>query len=154
MAARAGLVAALVLALAFPLAAQADRRLVIHLTSVTTSITPHDVAPAGLSAGDRYVAKSRLLNLVPQFGRPKGAVVGSDRGTLSMLGRSRGRSVGVAKLPGGTIRFRGSGKLDPRVSLRVVGGTGDYAGARGTLVVAQSGNTTYNTYTLKLPERA
>ena len=71
-----------------------------------------------------------------------------------MLGATTTRSVGVAKLPGGTIRFRGSGKLTRRVSLAVVGGTGDYAGARGTLVVARSGNTTYNTYTLKLAERA
>jgi hypothetical protein len=121
---------------------------------VTTSITPHDVAPAGLSAGDRFAAKSRLLNLVPQFGKPKGAVVGSDQGTLTMISRNRGRSAGVAKLPGGTIRFRGSGKLGPRVSLRVVGGTGDYAAARGTLVVSQSGNTTYNTYALTIPDRA
>ena len=33
----------------------------------------------------------------------------------------------------------------------VVGGTGDYAGARGTLSVIERGGTAFNTYTLKLP---
>jgi hypothetical protein len=154
MAARA-LLCAVALALVLPVAAAAERTVVIRLTSITTSLTPHDVAPAGLSTGDRYVARSRLLNLVAQFGRPKGAVVGGDRGTLTVVSRTAARSVGVATLPGGTISFRGTSRIGPRLSIPVVGGTGDYAHARGSLVVSQSrSGTTYNTYTLKLPGSA
>jgi hypothetical protein len=155
MTARAvALLGAVAIVLALPLGAHADRTLVVRLTSVTTSLTPHDVAPSGFSAGDRYFAKSRLLNRVPQFGKPKGAVVGSDQGTLTVLSATVARSVGVATLPGGTIRFRGSGKVGARTSIPIVGGTGDYAGARGTLVVSQAGDTTFNTYNLKLPGSA
>jgi len=154
VAARVVLCGAVLLALAFPLAAQADRTVVVRLTSVTLFNTPYDLAPSGPSAGDRYVVKSRLLNAVAQFGKPKGAVVGSDQGTATLLSKIVVKSVGVARLPGGTIRFQGTGKLGARTSIPVVGGTGDYAGARGTLAVASVGTAVFNTYTLKLPGSA
>ena len=143
-----------ILALSFPLQASAARTMVIRLTSVTTSVKPHDVAPTGVSKGDNYLATSRLLNRVPQFGKPKGAVVGTDRGTLTILTKTTGKSAGVAKLPGGTIRFQGSGRLGTSSTIPVVGGTGDFKGAHGTLLVNQLGNTTYNTYRLTLPGKA
>ena len=89
------------------------------------------------SAGDRQLFASRLLNARRQFGKPKGAVVGSDRGTLTLTSATSANLKTVAKLPGGTItasgRLRAAG--DGAVSVAVVAGTGIFAGARGTLTI-------------------
>ena len=69
------------------------------------------------------------------------------------LTAKRARTAGVATLPGGTVSFRRTGPLAPTTRVTVVGGTGRYAGARGTLLVSVRGETTFNTYTLRLPGR-
>jgi len=111
-------------------ALQAER--VIKVLATNISGARHEKPPAGI-AGDVVVGSDRLRNAVPQFGKPKGAVVGKDR-YRSVFETAAVASVEVtATLPGGTIRARG--RADFRLTsnvIRVVGGTGVFAGARGT----------------------
>src|SRR3954454_17342844 len=141
---------ALALALALPLAASASRTMTIRLVSVTATFDPSDFDPPGPSKGDRYTGTNLLRNRVAQIGKPKGALVGRDRVAVAFLTAKRTRTVGVATLPGGTIRFSRTGPLVPAPRLTIVGGTGRYAGARGTIAVSTRRDTTYNTYSLTL----
>jgi hypothetical protein len=112
-----------------------------------------DRAPKGLSMGDRVSAKSRLRNAVSQFGRPKNALVGYDVAVFTFISAARVRVKVTATLPGGTIRSAGT-VTDLNQTLPVVGGTGNFAGARGTSEVrslAPSGDPALNIYRLRLP---
>jgi hypothetical protein len=132
--------------------APAKSKLVIRLVSITTAYEPRDVAPAGASAGDSFFSASRLQNAVAQFGRAKGAVVGSDRGTARFVSATEASVTGVATLPGGSLWFRGRIK-EGRVELvPVVGGSGRFARARGTLAITYLGRpgTALNVYTVTL----
>jgi hypothetical protein len=144
--------AVLVFAAASPTAGVARTVLVIKVKSITISGTHFDAAPKGLSKGDQFVGRSRLLNAARQFGKPVGAVVGSDDSVLTLTSSTTATVSGVARLPGGTLRFKGGGHLSNGASppIPVIGGTGRYAGARGTVVVGP-GNTPLNTYRLTLP---
>ena len=110
---------------------------VITLVSTTTSESSVDVPPLKDSAGDRQLFTSRLLNVRRQFGKPKGAAVGSDRGTLTLTSARSANLKTVAKLPGGTITANGPLRAagDGAVSVAVVAGTGIFAGAYGTLTI-------------------
>src|SRR5438552_4177759 len=79
---------------------------VIRLLSITTSQHLTDKPPKGPSTGDTLVATSKLLNAVKQFGKARGAAVGSDRGTTVLQRDKTLITDGVATLPGGTIHFR------------------------------------------------
>jgi hypothetical protein len=131
--------------------------LTLRLVSVTTQVkVEKDVAPKQVvSKGDVFWQQSLLRNAIAQFGRPKGAVVGSDTGTITVVSRTLLDNKGVAVLPGGTIRFEGRAADGARaLSLGVTGGTGRYAGARGTLEVkalTPDGTRTSNVYRLTLP---
>jgi hypothetical protein len=82
----------------------------------------------------------KLYNLVPQFGKPKGALVGSDSGTLRKTGTISFSFRGVVRLPGGTLAVKGQVIGGERVSnLDVAGGTGRFAGARGIVVIRGMG---------------
>jgi hypothetical protein len=82
----------------------------------------------------------KLYNLVPQFGKPKGALVGSDSGTLRKAGHISFSFTGVARLPGGTLNVRGQVVGGESVSnLNIAGGTGRFAGARGVVVIREMG---------------
>ena len=143
--------ATIVLAVSSPGAAAAPPA-VIQLISVTTSESSVDLPPRNASAGDRQLFTSRLLNAQAQFGKKKGAVVGSDRGTMRLTSARSARLETVARLPGGTITVRG--KLTAAgagaVSIPVVTGTGVFVGARGTLtILAPTGpKTAVNIYRL------
>jgi hypothetical protein len=128
-------IAALASAVALP--AEAAGPKVIQLLSIETSQRITDVDPKGNSTGDKWYSTSRLQNLAPQFGLPKGAVVGTDRGTMTVLGPTSASLDSTTKLPGGTLRVRGRVRLRPQGGLifPVVGGTGLFAGARGTLTI-------------------
>jgi hypothetical protein len=115
--------------------ARSSKSLTIKVLSVVSGVGQKDVEPKGLSAGDRITMTDRLYNLAPQFGKPNGALIGSDVGISTV--RQSGHVVdfrGTARLPGGTVRVKGrftaSGTL-PRVT--VVGGTGRFSQARGTV---------------------
>jgi hypothetical protein len=145
-------------ALALPAAgsARADATLVIRLVSVTTSTRVDDRPPRGPTAGDKVFSTSRLRNAVAQFGKPRNAVVGSDRGTLTLTSANSVRIDVTARLPGGTLRVRGPLRTLANGGQRypVVGGTGRFAGARGTVTVrplSGAGQRASNVYRLTLP---
>jgi hypothetical protein len=128
-------------------------RLTIRVTSVAISVRPNDVAPKGTSRGDTVEFRDRLLNVDARFGRPKGAVVGSDRGTMTFTGKHTARFSGRARLPGGTVRLAGKVVALPNRSfaIPVRGGTGRFAHASGYLLVGPGDKRALNTYTLTLP---
>ena len=53
------------------------------------------------------MVRDNLLNVSRQFGKNRGAVVGTDIGVMTMTSRTAARVVGYATLPGGRIRFHG-----------------------------------------------
>jgi hypothetical protein len=142
---------ALVLACAAPVpAAVASRTLVIRLKSVTVSRSVAERPPDGPSKGDVYSGRFRLLNAVAQFGRNAGAAVGSERSSLTLTSSTTAVVSGVVSLPGGTLVYRGGGRLGSNAPIPVLRGTGRFAGARGSLIVG-SGTSPLNTYRLTLP---
>jgi hypothetical protein len=131
--------------------------IVVQFKSVTVSERDHDVAPKGPSAGDWATERSVLYNASAWSGYPKGAKVGWDSGVARVTGPYSVTVRGTTHLPGGIVYFRGrmtsAGGPDTRVP--VVGGTGRFAGAHGTLITTgaldASGKTHINTYSLHLP---
>ena len=71
------------LALVIVPAATAAKTRTIVVISNTVTFSRHDVAPKGASKGDTVVYRDRLVNAAAQFGKQKGALVGSDAGTLT-----------------------------------------------------------------------
>ena len=122
--------------------------MVIRLKSVTLSVSVEEKPPKGVSKGDVYRARTRLLNIVPQFGKGAGVAVGSDYSILTVTSSTTAVVSGVATLPGGTLQLKGAGRLGSHQPIPVVGGTGRFSGARGTLV-SRSGQ--LNTFRLTLP---
>jgi hypothetical protein len=118
---------------------QADGTTVIRLIStfdheqVVTDRVPRGV----VSKGDVVVSFDRLANAARQFGQPTGARVGHDRGEFTFLSPSRMRIDGWTTLPGG--RMHVYGPMRPIgggvLATNVVGGTGTFAGASGTVTV-------------------
>lgn len=123
----------------------------IQLVSVTTSQQSFDKPPKGPSRGDRSFGVSTLMNTVPQFGRKAGAAVGTDRAWYTFKTKTQEFADGTTRLPGGTIRFRGKiSTVSGLLTIPVVGGTGVFEGAVGTLYIgsAQNGNRAENVYRL------
>jgi hypothetical protein len=137
------------------------RTLVIVVKSVETSARSIDRPPKGIShgqfsAGDVLILHDRLINLAPQLRRPKGAIVGADEATLTFTSNTNAKLVGSATFPDGSVRFRGSVSANAKrtLVLTVIGGTGAYGRARGT--VSEPATDTNpanarNTYRLSLP---
>ena len=129
------------------------RSIEIRLTSINISSREVDKLPNGPSVGDQFLQTNRLRNRVAQFGKPAGAVVGRDRATLTLVAPSGIRVEGVVYLPGGTLTLRGLLRVVSKttVSAAVVGGTGRFAGARGTSLVSDEGaRRALNVYRLTL----
>jgi hypothetical protein len=143
---------AVVAAAVFASVAQAET-ITFSVTSVSISMKPTDLRPKGTSKGDTIVYRNRLLNTARRFGRPKGAVVGSDHGTLTFTSAHTARYAGTAVFPNGTVRLAGT--VTPLANgvlqYRVAGGTGHYAKATGTVLVASGNARALNTYQLTLP---
>jgi hypothetical protein len=142
-------VAAAVAALV-PAAASAAGPSTIQVVSVTVKSTSKDKPPKGPSAGDTTVMRDRLVNAVAQYGRKKGAVVGSDSGTMRILSKTSARFDGIAHLPGGTLTLKGKIAAGPNQSILipVTAGTGVYQGARGFVVVGPGTKRSLNVYHL------
>jgi hypothetical protein len=145
--------AALLVATAFGASSADAGRLTIRVTSVSLSSKAHDVAPKGASKGDTIVYRDRLVNARAQFGRAKGAAVGSDRGTLTFNGAHTASFSGGATLPGGTLKLSGKVVALPgnSIVIPVSGGTGRFRGAKGYVLVGPGTKTALNTYTLTIP---
>lgn len=96
-----------------------------------------DHSPKGYpDKGDVVRETSTLRNAVAQFGRPKGATVGSDVWITTIVIPPFGKAdvKATTTVPGGTIRAVGTVTATQMTgTFRVVGGTGKYADARGTL---------------------
>lgn len=107
---------------------------VIRVISLTATDHPVDLPPKGVSVGDHDSGTDKLVNQVPQFGKPSGAVVGSDFFSETLIAPHVIKIVGGAKLPGGTLAFKGRLLILTNGTLvaPVVGGTGVFAGAHGT----------------------
>ena len=109
---------------------------VIRLTAVTTLVRRHDVKPTGASPGDTILDQDKVLNAARQFGKPVGAVVGSDTGTFR-YGSSSITFSGTVTLPGGKLVIKGTVEFHGTMQfvVPVTGGTGAFKGAHGTLTV-------------------
>jgi hypothetical protein len=94
-----------------------------------------DRPPVGVdSKGDFYRAGSVLRNAVSQFGKPRGARVGSDDFLVKFISARQQRVRGRTTLPGGLLKVEiiiRAGQSDRL--LPIAGGTGVYEGARGTV---------------------
>jgi hypothetical protein len=125
----------------------------IQVKSAVVKVTPVDKAPKGRSAGDRVIQRNKLTNAVRQFGKPKGARVGTDSGTVTFTSPTTARFDGVARLPGGTIKLRGNVRplADGGIQIPIAGGTGRYAAATGTVTVAPGDDPVLNVYRVTLP---
>ncbi len=121
--------------------------------SVTVSLHSRDVAPRGFSKGDTVVGRDRLLNAAAQFGKKKGAVVGTDDTTTTFTSAHTATIKGTVRLPGGTLTIAGEviGLKNGGFAVPVAGGTGKFADAHGTLTVAAGANDVLNTYLIVLP---
>ena len=122
------------------------------MLSVVQSQRSHDNPPKGASTGDNVKFKDVLLNATPQFGKAANARVGTDSGTMTFTSANTARMKGVTTLPDGTISFEGEVTVLPNknLSVPVVGGTGRYANASGTLLVGSGTTSAPNTYSLVL----
>ncbi len=85
-----------------------------------------------VSKGDVIVATSFLRNAVAQLGRAKGAVVGGDSATFTILTSTHADLRVEMSLPGGTLRAGGRVRLGAVQTYAVTGGTGRFVHARGT----------------------
>jgi hypothetical protein len=117
-----------------------------------------DHAPKGYpNKGDVVRETATLRNAVAQFGRPKGAIVGSDVWITTIVIPPFGKAgvKATTTVPGGTIHAVGMVTATQMTgTFRVVGGTGRYAGARGTLSLRNinaSGSRAVIVYRLQLP---
>ena len=126
--------------------------------STATSRYLVDHAPKGYpNKGDVVRETSTLRNAVAQFDRPKGAIVGSDVWITTIVIPPFGTAdvKAATTVPGGTIRAVGTVTATQMTgTFRVVGGTGKYAGARGTLSLRNinpSGSRAVIVYRLQLP---
>jgi hypothetical protein len=124
----------------------------IKVISVTVSTVKHDIGPKGASKGDTVTYKDTLLNAAPQFGKKKGAAVGSDSGTMTFTSAHSANFHGKAILPGGTLILSGAVYTTPQgLVVPVKGGTGKFAHVHGTLLVGSGSKRVANTYRLSRP---
>ncbi|MEU8591614.1 hypothetical protein AB0C59_32175 [Streptomyces sp. NPDC048664] len=115
---------------------------VIHLTAMTTQVTPVDVPPAGPSQGDELIVAGNVLH--------NGVMVGTydETCTTTRTGgddSSTVQCVVTLTLPRGSITVQGvfpitsTGPGD--ITLAITGGTGRYHAARGDVHAMNTGPT-------------
>jgi hypothetical protein len=158
---RVAVVLVVTAALASSAAARTDRALTINLKSVETAASAVDQAPKQMAAGkfssgDILVIRDNLFNRVAQLGRPAGAKVGADRSVLTFVSGTAANLVGSASFPSGSLWFKGrvAPEASGTLSMRITGGSGEFAGARGTVTEPASDSdpsNASNTYHLILP---
>jgi len=135
--------------------------------TLRTTQGPTSVATAGQAAsssvsGETFVSTLTLLNgASPQLGKRAWAKVGTMR--FSYVMRKHCSSYGtvcgktadfssVTVLPGGTVLASGEALsiANPTITIPVVGGTGRYAGASGSVTISPT-SSKINVYRLELP---
>ena len=86
-----------------------------------------------------------------QFNKPIGARVGTDRYVEITLAQQRATVDFVTTFPGGTLHAHGEGKRG-KPEVPIVGGTGLYAGATGSIEGQHLANgEKLNIYRLQIP---
>jgi hypothetical protein len=108
-----------------------ERTITVKARSQIDQVQLVDNAPAGDSAGDVLVFTEKLFD---SHGKP----IGSDAATCVRLFDQTSLCTGTYQLPGGRIMVQllqpgPTGTYDQAIT----GGTGRFAGARGTVTVAQ-----------------
>jgi hypothetical protein len=109
----------------------------VYVKEVTQSII--DVPPKTFALtreytkGDTIRGTEILRNAVRQFNKPKGASVGTDRYVITAVAWQRLSVDFVTRFPGGTVHAHGEGKAGSKPEMPIVGGTGLYAGATGSI---------------------
>ena len=128
----------------------------VYVEEVTQSIK--DVPPRTFNVtheytkGDTVRGTERLRNALPQFDKPKGAIVGTDRYLIVGTALQTVRADFVTRFPGGTVHAHGEGKRGTKAEVPIVGGTGVYAGATGSIEGRHLANgEKLNIYRLQLP---
>lgn len=109
------------------------RVLVQPVTRTIKDVNPKTINLVQYTKGDTIRGTSILRNAVPQFGKPKGARVGTSSFLITAVASQRLRTDGIAKFPGGTVHIHGVSEFDPTPTVPIVGGTGIYAGATGVV---------------------
>jgi len=148
------------IAAVLPAAGLARTALVITAKTTQGPTVTHPQAPPG-GVGDTSVSSLKLVTLTAQLGRPAGATLGTMRFSYTI--RKQCTSFGktciatadfetVTTLPGGTVIANGKAVsiAQPSITIPVAGGTGRFAGARGTVTISPSSTKT-STYNLSLP---
>ena len=137
-------------------ASTGPRTMTIRVLASVTKANPVDLPPRNVqNKGDRVFVESQLRNAVPQFGQPKGSIVGIDYSTITDISSTK-RLVSVqVTLPGGGLRRRGTLNVSnprARVKIPVISGTRDFEGATGYSEARSApGQQTLNVYHLRLP---
>ena len=130
--------------------------ILVYVEEVTQSIK--DVPPKTFALthvytkGDTIRGMETLRNAVRQFNMPKGARVGSDRYVITAVAWQKVRVDFVTRLPGGTVHAHGEGKPGVKPVVPVIGGSGLYAGATGSIEGKHLANgKKLNIYRLRIP---
>jgi hypothetical protein len=127
----------------------------VYVKEVTQSIT--DVPPKTLNVGeytkgDTIRGTETLRNAARQFNKPKDASVGSDRYTIVTVAPQELRVDFVTRFPGGTVHAHGEGMKGSQPKVPIVGGTGLYTGATGSIEGQHLANgLKLNIYRLQVP---
>jgi hypothetical protein len=107
---------------------------VLQLLSRETSETAVDVGRHGHSPGDFELATDRLYRA-----DGTGNAIGGDQATIVSVTADLADVRGTFTVPGGTLVVGGSVRFGKPILIAVLGGTGTYADARGTLTITQRG---------------
>lgn len=129
------------------------RVLVRPATQTITDVAPKTLLVGKYTKGDKIKGTLTLRNAVRQFGKAKGARVGTSSVIFTALSSLRIRANVIAKFPGGTVHARGVGGVKANAKVPVVDGTGIYAGATGVVEGRGlvSGGARLHIYRLQVP---
>ena len=138
------------------------KKLTLIVISRTRVQTPHDLKPKGKPNRGDWIHYQALLLAVKKVPGSKtyqaGDPVAWEEGRQTFLSATETRLKGTAHFPGkGTISFNGMMVTQKNgvITVKVVGGTGKFYGARGVLTIASDENNevdSVNIYRLTLGE--
>jgi hypothetical protein len=114
----------------------------LHLVEHDRFFRMFDRPPKGDSAGDVSVFHNADFDL---RGRP----VGRDQGVCTGVSRSAAECTASFVLRGGTIDVEAAPGAGLRIVAAITGGTGAYAGARGTVTIAPRPSVTTSDITFR-----
>ncbi len=131
------------------------RTVTITVLSLTRITIPHDVPPKGKeNKGDYIEYRDLLLSVGPLFGKKANQPVGWDKGTLTYTSATDARVIGQAVFPGqGKLKVKGTMKAlkDGSNSVKIVGGSGKFVGAKGVLIIGPGDLKSLNTFRFTVP---